>query len=75
MVKFSMTNENGDRAYVIGLSKKNWEHLLANEPIAFAVENSQVPIKFLIVVGGETEESITEELAKHFPFPKPENAS
>lgn len=72
MVKARITNEEGQKILVIGLSRANWEHLLQKQPIAFPAAEliPELTDTFILVLGGETEDEITEELGKHFELPK-----
>lgn len=65
MIKAILETKGGGKMLVIGLSKMNCEKILAGQPIHFT--NSALPmegINQVLVMGGETEEAIGEELAK-----------
>jgi hypothetical protein len=73
MIKASATTDRGAKLVIIGLSRANCELLLAGKPIAFQgtdVELHTDPPTHILLVGGETEEAIAEELKKHFPTPR-----
>jgi hypothetical protein len=71
MIKASVTGENGQKGLVIGLSRKNCEMLLEGKPIAFPMDTLATHhVDFVIVLGGESEEAIAEEVAKHFQSTK-----
>ena len=77
MIKMLATNENGDPILILGLSRANCEHLLAGKPIAFPTDRipmTKAPVH-IIILGGETEQSIVDEMSKHVPLPKPGSAS
>jgi hypothetical protein len=68
-----MRDENGEgRLVILGLSAANTQRLLAGQPIR--VDLSELiktePHVVVLLVGGETEQSIQSDLAQHFHLPK-----
>lgn len=60
--------QGDDPAVLVGLSRKNAEELIKGHPIFKPKEETGLPVT-LIIVGGETEESIMAELKEHFNIP------
>jgi hypothetical protein len=67
MIIASLEHDN-DPAVLIGLTKRNMEELLKGRPILKSAEDNRIPVT-IIIVGGETEESIMAELKQHFDIP------
>jgi hypothetical protein len=68
MVKATAITDRGARLVIIGLSRANCELLLAGKPIAFQgsdVSLDTEPATNFLLVAGETEDAIAEELKKH----------
>jgi hypothetical protein len=71
MIKFGMASRTGRTVVGIGLSRENTERLLAGQPIHVHAEDWAGPREHakrlvgidLLIVGGETEESIALDLA------------
>lgn len=68
MIKFHGTAEDGSELIGIGLSRANCSRLLAGKPIHIKLEDmagSGLTLKGeILIIGGETEESITMEMHK-----------
>lgn len=56
---------SGKETVLIGLSRKNTELLLQGKPI---YKDTELPIN-LLIIGGETEDSILEHLKEHLNIP------
>lgn len=70
MIKMSGTTQGDKPLLLLGLSKGNCEELLKGRPIAFNTREEGMPFELVVVItGGETEDAITAELAKHFDLP------
>jgi hypothetical protein len=54
-------NKNGELKILIALSRQNCDLLLEGKPIFKGPESTRVPMT-IIIVGGETEEKILDEL-------------
>lgn len=70
MIKASATSKEGRKMMLLGLSKKNVEKLMEGLPIQFDMS----PFGFeglCVIVGGETEDTITDQL-KEAGFTLPE---
>lgn len=74
--------KSGDRPMLLfGLSRKNCELLLEGKPIKIdlqqmleeAIKRHDLNDAVVILMAGETEESITEELSKHTKLPPVED--
>ena len=73
MIKFTGSTEKGGTLIGLGLSRKNCERLLQHKPIIIDLEhdlNLPFPGK-IVILGGETEESMTAEL-REFITPETE---
>lgn len=55
----------GDPVLIIGLSRLNVERLLDGMPIRFNASELGLPPLTVLILGGETEDSITEEFRSH----------
>ena len=61
-----------DRSIILGLSRMNCEKLLKGEPIAFkGKEIGRPDIDNIIIMGGETEKDIHNELLQHLADNQP----
>jgi hypothetical protein len=56
---------------ILGLSGENVTRLMADEPISFDLAELGLPPMRVVIVGGRTEDAITEQLAEHGLLPKP----
>jgi hypothetical protein len=79
VIKATARAKNGQPAHIIGLSKVNIDKLMSGFPIAFPMSEmtgNQEDVAVMILIGGETEEAIIEELTKHgFDMAKPSPGS
>ena len=58
----------GDRPLlVIGLSAENVRRLQEGQPVSFSTEGMPLPVLQVLVVVGDTEETITKELSQAMP--------
>ncbi len=57
-----MLKARGGNMVLIGLSRMNVERLLDDMPIRFAGEEVGIPGLVFVIVGGETEQAIAEQL-------------
>lgn len=72
MLKAVATSKDGRKLLVLGLSRRNMELLMENKPIV--VDTARYGIEggaHIVLLGGETEESIQAEMAKHLKLPEP----
>ena len=71
MIKAVAHNEAGAKILILGLSSKNLEKLKESKPIAFPTTELEKLHGFdmVVIVWGETEEEIVEEIRKHWPGP------
>lgn len=68
MIKARGSDAAGMPVYFLGLSKGNIEKLKKGDPIL--IDNNELGFSgTTIILYGETEETITAELAKHFTLP------
>lgn len=65
---------NDGKGVLIGLSRGNVEELLKGHPILKNKEDTGLPVT-IVIVGGETEEAILEELNQHFSMPDKEGGN
>lgn len=63
MLKMILPSDKG-KVIGFGLSRKNCELLLAGKPIFFKGEEVGEAGKFFVIIAGETEEAILEEMNK-----------
>lgn len=64
MIKAKLT----DGSVVVGLSRLNCEKLLQGKPINLQLKEMGLPDIRILIVGGESEQSIMNELTKHIPM-------
>lgn len=62
MIKGKLAHSKGADGLVIGLSQKNWDNLKAGKPIAFKGHEVGLPLGEVVIIGGETEDDIREDL-------------
>jgi len=62
MIKALMSMEGGEKVVLLGLSAGNMTRLMAGEPIPIDLADLDLPHQRLVIVGGETEEAITDSL-------------
>jgi hypothetical protein len=75
VIKASANTADGTPLLVIGLSRVNTEKLLDGQPIAFDTDQLGLPRLQVLIIGGESEQSISEDLAVHLPnLPQPGRA-
>ena len=60
---------------ILGLSGENVTRLMADEPISFDLADLGLPPMRVIIVGGRTEDAITEQLTGHGLLPRPGGSS
>lgn len=67
MIKAALKSRSGKRLVLLGLSRFNCEQLLAGRPIKIELQglDSSLPQMELAIMGGETEETMHAELARH----------
>ena len=61
MIKALLT----DGTLILGLSRENLTRLLKAQPIPLQLSDVGLPAQKILIVGGETEQAIYEELKKH----------
>lgn len=71
MIKAVATQKDGSTAVFLGLSRENVDRLLANQPIAVKLRelHPDLPDLTVILLGGETEADIAEDLRVLGPMP------
>jgi hypothetical protein len=73
MIKALATGKDGRPILILGLSRGNMERLLDGKPIQVDPADLKIPGgPVVIILGGETEEAIQAELAKHVKLPPPQ---
>lgn len=70
MIKFTLTSPAGRRVMGLGLSDENIERLKNKQPILFDAGEIGVPGLDVLIMHGETEDSIKEELRAKFKIKK-----
>lgn len=65
MIKASGRSGDGTPLLLLGLSGENMARLMAGEPIRVDTAAMGLPKMDVIIVGGRTEDSITEDLRAH----------
>jgi hypothetical protein len=66
MIKFTAKPTPGRTLVGLGLSRKNWENLLEGKPIVISCEALHLAVAIdILIVGGETETSICQDLEDH----------
>lgn len=66
MIKAKGKTHEGDPLYILGLSRENMRRLMKGEPIVVDMRKEYGDRAVVIIVGGETEEAIRDELLKHY---------
>lgn len=62
MIKALMYTGSGEPIVLLGLSAENMTHLMADEPIPINLADLGLAAQRIIIVGGATEDTITESL-------------
>lgn len=72
MIKALGKDGNGRTALFLGLSRKNTERLLQGKPIVVRLDelDATLPGMDVVLLGGETEADITEDLRSIGPLPE-----
>lgn len=70
MIKFTLTAASGKRVLGIGLSDENIKRLKEKDPILFDAAAVGIDNLDVLIMHGETEDSIREELRKNFKIGK-----
>lgn len=65
MIKAVGRSGDGTPLLILGLSGENMARLMAGEPIRIDTAAMGLPKMNVVIVGGRTEESITEDLRAH----------
>jgi hypothetical protein len=67
MIKATGSSADGTPFLLLGLSAENCRRLVAGQPIAVRADHvdPRLPAMNVILVGGETEEAITEKVRNH----------
>lgn len=64
MIKATGRIGDGDALLLLGLSRRNVERLLAGQPMKIYGQDVGMPGLVVVIVGGDTEESIQAELTR-----------
>lgn len=64
MIKATGRTGDGRPIVLLGLSGENVTRLMAEEPIRFDLAELGLPPTVVVIVGGRTEDAITEKLTK-----------
>lgn len=62
MIKALMHTGTGEQVVLLGLSAENMTRLMADEPIPIDLADLGLPRQRIFIIGGPTEEAITESL-------------
>lgn len=62
MIKALMNTSTGEKIVLLGLSLDNMARLMVDEPIPIDLADLDLPHQRIIIIGGATEEAITESL-------------
>jgi hypothetical protein len=72
MLKALAKGSDGRPIMILGLSRRNTELLLEGKPIMVDTSNFGIPGgPCIVLLGGETEQAIQAEMAKHMKLPEP----
>lgn len=72
MLKALARGSDGRPMMILGLSRRNTELLLEGKPILVDTSNYGIPGgPHIVLLGGETEETIQAEMAQHLKLPDP----
>lgn len=66
MIKFTMTGKNGRKLIGLGLSAENIKRLRAADPIFFDAGEVGLDGYDVLIMAGDTEDTISADLQKHF---------
>jgi hypothetical protein len=74
MLKATLLTSDGRSILVLGLSRENTRRLLAGQPIEVRAHETdpRLPELTVLLVGGETEQAIADQLRRDIPVP-PDN--
>lgn len=70
MIKALLREPNGQAVVVLGLSGENMARLMADEPIVVQLAELGLKPMKIVVVGGRTEEAISDQLTEQFGQPR-----
>lgn len=69
MIKAKLTDRDGKPIVILGLSSGNWSELLKGRPIMVDLSELGATECKVVILGGESEQTIAQELSQHFEFP------